>query len=86
MFRVGDSPAIFNRCADKLADYVGTSFKAGGPAMAQALRDMSEPDFPRPAVPKREYDKSDTAKDDKLRVEYEIQTLEFSKSIKEIVR
>ena len=41
VFRVGDSPAIFNRCADKLADYVGTSFKDGGPAMAQELSNMS---------------------------------------------
>ena len=86
VFRVGDSPAIFNRCADKLADYVGTSFKAGGPVMAQALCDMTEPAFPRPEIPKREYDKTKQANDDELRVEYEIQQLEFSKSIKEIVK
>ena len=75
VFRVGDSPAIFICCADKLADYVGTSFKAGRPAMAQALRDMAEPAFPRPEVPKRVYDKTDSSKDDALRVEYEDPTV-----------
>ena len=57
VFKVGDSPATFNRCADQLADYVGTSFKIGGSAMAQAMRNMSPPDFPRPAMPKRKVER-----------------------------
>ena len=88
-FKQGDSPSTFSRNIEKLSSHVATSYKTGGPTIAQAMRTMEPPKTTEPVLPKQPMvaDKDNPTEPElKAQIKYEVEQEMYEEKLWQYVR